>query len=174
MTHVLFFLFSFYSFPIIVIPCILFAVVIVVCLFHSETLCQGTKHIGNLRLSYENSTFHRIIPNFMIQGGDFTRHDGTGGRSIYGTELDGRFADENFQLKHVVRTVVRNCCCCGMWGILQFVMLCSNRKKKGTTTQHLRFIWTTANRDPVCFPWPTRDGIRMDLNFSLPPSGHRI
>lgn len=60
--------------------------------------------MGNLRLSYENSTFHRIIPNFMIQGGDFTRHDGTGGRSIYGTELDGRFADENFQLKHVVRT----------------------------------------------------------------------
>ena len=35
-----------------------------------ETLCLGTEQIGKLRLSYQNSTFHRIIPNFMIQGGD--------------------------------------------------------------------------------------------------------
>lgn len=66
-----------------------------------ETLCRGTETMGNLRLAYEGSTFHRIIPNFMIQAGDYTMHDGTGGRSIYGTEYDGRFADENFQLKHV-------------------------------------------------------------------------
>ena len=62
-----------------------------------KTICEGGKQVEGANLNYSGCEFHRVIPRFMIQGGDITQGNGRGGMSIYGR----RFEDENFNLNHM-------------------------------------------------------------------------
>mgnify|MGYP000931683840 CR=1 FL=1 len=70
-----------------------------------EALCKGDKGMGketNKKLSYASSPFHRIIPGFMAQGGDFENQNGTGGESIWGGHFNDENMDVTFTKKHLL------------------------------------------------------------------------
>lgn len=102
-------------------------------------LCTGEHRKNNVPQGYKNAIFHRVINDFMCQGGDFLNGDGTGSFSIYG----GTFEDENFIAKHTAP------------GSESLGRLCSCPGQRRRVSEGARIL--------QCFPWQTADRIPMGL-----------